>query len=131
MQNILKDQLLETGKTYKQLVLNLCDEKKPIPGDFLIGAIRLFLQIPLVTIKPRIKEVSKVGRQKTKVWEAYDDHCIFEDEKLDKSQFKIFIAFNGLKFYCPAVKTPRAVVNKFVAPFMESLQETLDLSKNI
>ena len=39
--------------------------------------------------------------------------------------------FNGLKFYCPVVKTARAVVNKFVAPFMECLQETLDLSNNI
>ena len=131
LQNILKDQLAETGKSYKQLVLDLCDDKKPIPGDFLIGAIRLFLQIPLVTIKARMKEVIKVGRQKTKVWEAYDYYCIFGDENLEKSQFKIFLVFNGLKFYCPAVKTARAVVNKFVAPFMESLQETLDLSNNI
>ena len=50
---------------------------------------------------------------------------------MDKSQFKIFLVFNGLKFHCPAVKTPTAVVNKFAAPFTESLQETLDLSKNI
>ena len=78
-----------------------------------------------------MKEVIRVGRQKTKVWEAYDYYCIFGDENLDKSQFKIFLVFNGLKSYCPAVKAARAVVNKFVAPFMESLQETLDLSDNI
>ena len=96
----------------------MCNDKKPIPGDFLISAIRLFLQIPLVTIKARMKEVIKVGRQKTKVWEAYDYYCISGDENLEKSQFKIFLVFNGLKFYCPAVKTARAVVNKFVAPFI-------------
>ena len=105
--------------------------KKPIPGHFLICAIRLFLQIPLVTIKTRIKELIKVGRQKTKVWEAYDYYCISGDENLDKSKFKIFLVFNGLKFYCPSVKTARAEVNKFVAPFIESLQDVLDLSKNI
>ena len=71
-----------------------------------------------------MKEVIKVGRQKTKVWEACDYYCIFEGENFDKSQLKIFLVFNGLKFYCPAVKTARAVVNKFVTPFMESLQET-------
>ena len=68
----MRDQLAETEKSYKQLLLDLCDDKKLIPGDFLVGAIRLFLQIPLVTIKARMKEVIKVGRQKTKVWEAYD-----------------------------------------------------------
>ena len=78
-----------------------------------------------------MKEVIKVGRQKTKVWEAYYYYCIFGDEHLHKSQFKIFLVFNGFQFYCPAVKTAKVVVNKCVAPFMESLWETLDLSNNI
>ena len=117
LQKILKDQFPETGKTYKQLVLYLCDEKKTILGDFLIGAIRLFLQIPLLTKNPRIKEVIKGGRQKTKVWEAYDYYCISGDENLDKSEFKIFLVFSSLKFYCPSVKTARVEINKFVTPF--------------
>ena len=50
---------------------------------------------------------------------------------MNKCQFKIFLLFNGLKSYCQAAKITRTVVNKFVAPFMESFQETLDLSKNI
>ena len=50
---------------------------------------------------------------------------------MDKSEFKIFLVFNGLKYYCPAVKTARAEANKLVTPFMESLWETLDLLKNI
>ena len=102
-----------------------------MPGDFLIGAIRLFLQIPLVTIKPRIMGVIKVGIQKTEVCEAYDYYCISGNKNLDKSEFKIFLVFNGLRFYCFAVKTARAEVNKCMTHFKESLQETLDLSKNI
>ena len=111
--------MLKQGKATHNWSSTFVMRKKPIPVDFPIGT------------KPRMKEVIKVGRQKTKVWKAYDYYCSFGDENWYKSQFKIFLVFSGLKFYCPAVKTARAVVNQFVAPFMESLQETLDLSNNI
>ena len=35
---------------------------------FVVGVYRLFLQTPLVTVKPGIKEMVKAGRTKTKIW---------------------------------------------------------------
>ena len=64
--------MLKQGKATNNRSSIFVMRKKPIPGDFLIGAIRLFLQIPLVTIKARMKEVIKIGRQKTK----YGKHMI-------------------------------------------------------
>ena len=50
---------------------------------------------------------------------------------LDKSHFQIFLVFNGIKFFAPAVYTPRVHLHRTVSYFRESLDETMELAKEI
>ena len=50
---------------------------------------------------------------------------------MDKSHFQIFLVFSGIKFFAPAVYTPRVHLHRTVSHFRESLDETMELTKEI
>ena len=91
----------------------------------------MFLNIPILVIKPKISEINTTQKRKVTHWEATEWSCAENDVALDKSQFQIFLVFNGIKFFAPAVYTPRVHLNRTVTLFRESLDEAMDLAKEI
>ena len=70
-------------------------------GDFMIFATRLFLDEPIVIIKPSIRTK---GRQEDN--EYVVEKCFINDEDkcLDKDEFNIIMVWNGLDYYAPAME---------------------------
>ena len=91
----------------------------------------MFLNIPILVIKPKISEISTTQKRKVTHWQATEWFCTESDASLDKSQFQIFLVFNGIKFFAPAVYTPRVHLNRTVTQFRESLDATMELAKEI
>ena len=91
--------MVEVEKSYKEVIQELLEEKT-YPEPFVtIAAVRLFLNIPVLVIKPKIVEIYTTQKRKVTHWEATEWHCTESDASLDKSQLKIFLVFNGIKFF--------------------------------
>ena len=97
----------------------------PGTGDFIIFATRLFIQQPIVIIKPSIK---KKGRKK-------DNEYVFEkvfvnelDKKLDKSEIGIVLVWNGLDYFAPAMEKVICEISDDLIYSQSNLLYTLDKS---
>ena len=91
----------------------------------------MFLNIPALVTKPKISEINITQKRKVTHWEATEWLCTESDASLDKSHFQIFLVFNGIKFFAPAVYTPRVHLHRTVTHFRENLDETMELAKEI
>ena len=89
----------------------LLDENIDPEPFVIIAAVRMFLNIPILVIKPKIAEKPRTQRRKVAHWEGTEWFCTKNDEALDKSQFQIFLVFNGITFFVLAVYTPRVHLN--------------------
>ena len=127
----MKPHLAECGKLYKQVIKEQLDENIHPEPFVIIVALRMFLNIPILVIKPKTAEITRTQRRKVTHWEGTEWFCIKNDEALDKSQFHIFLVFNGIMFFAPAVYTPRVHVNRTETQFWDILDETMDLAKEI
>ena len=119
------------SKSYKQVIQELLDENIDPEPFVVIAALRMFLNIPILVIKPKIAEITRTKRRKVTCWEGIEWFCTKNDEALEKSQFQIFLVFNGITSFAPVVYTPRLHLNRTVTQFRESLDETMDLAKEI
>ena len=104
----LKDHQKKTGKSYKQLILDMMDVKKPLHGEFTISALRLLTGKQTLIVKPFPKKTSKKGKTKDVTWEAQEVYCLENDKTRPKSEIEIFMISNGINFYAPAVERGRA-----------------------
>ena len=123
--------MTEVGKSYKEVIQELLEEKTYPEPFVIIAAVRLFLNIPVLVIKPKIVDINTTQKRKVTHWEATEWYCTESDASLDKSHFKIFLVFNGIKFFGPAVYTPRVHLHRTVSHFREGLDETMELAKEI
>ena len=98
--------MAEVGKSYKEVIQELLEENIYPEPFVIIVAVRMFLNIPVLVIKPKIAEINTTQKRKVTHWEATEWFCTESDASLDKSHFKIFLVFNGIKFFAPAVYTP-------------------------
>ena len=127
----LKAHLAEVGKSYKEVTQELLDENIYPEPFVIIAAVRMFLYIPVLVIKPKIAEINTTQKRKVTHWEATEWFCTESDASLDKSYFQIFLVFNGIKFFAPAVYTHRVHLHRAVTHFRESLDKTMELAKEI
>ena len=118
--------MVEVGKSYKEVIQELLEENIYPEPFVIITAVRLFLNIPVLVIKPKIAEINTTQKRKVTHWEATEWFCIESDASLDKSHFQIFLVFNGIKLFSPAVYTPRVHLHRTVSHFRESLDETME-----
>ena len=123
--------MTEVGKPYKEVIQELLDENIYSEPFVIIAAVRMFLNIPILVTQPKISEINTTQKRKVTHWEATEWFCTENDVSLDKSQFQIFLVFNGIKFFAPAVYTPRVHLNRTVTQLRESLDKTMDLVKEI
>ena len=127
----LKDHQKKTGKSYKQLILDMMDVKKPLHGEFTISALRLLTGKQTLIVKPFPKKTSKKGKTKDVTWEAQEVYCLENDKTRPKSEIEIFMISNGINFYAPAVERGRAELSEIVTPFKESLKECFELCNEV
>ena len=93
--------MAEVGKSSKEVIQELLEENIYPEPFVIIVAVRLFLNIPVLVIKPKIAEINTTQKRRVTHWEATEWFGIEGDASLDKSYFQIFLVFNGIKFFCP------------------------------
>ena len=103
---ILQPHVDKTDMSYQEICEHFArvTNKSRIPHgarDFMIFATRLFLDEPIVIIKPSI---CTKGRQENN--EYVVEKCFINDEDkcLDKDEFNIIMVWNGLYYYAPAME---------------------------
>ena len=62
--------MAEVGKSYKDIIQELLEENIYPEPFVIIAAVRLFLNIPVLVIKPKIAEINTTQKRKVTYWEV-------------------------------------------------------------
>ena len=89
---------------------------------FIIGAIRHFLEIPILVVMPKVKEDASIVGGKSFLFERC--HLYVEDQYLTKDDFQIKPMFNGWDYFCPFVQHDIGNIMNVGLPAMEKVQYT-------
>ena len=87
---------------------------------FVIGAIRHFLDIPILLILPKVKDDAAIAGGKVFLFERC--HLYQEDQFLSKEEFKIKLMFNGWDYVCPMIQDDIGEIMSYAAPTLEKVQ---------
>ena len=68
-------------------------------GNFIITGACLFLQLPIIIVKPTYVKISH-NKVETNIHEY---KCTKEDKNLDQSKCSIFMVYNGINYYAPCL----------------------------
>ena len=122
----LIDHVNKSKKSYKDLCEYYANIKSVsqggIPhgdGDFIIAACRIFMNIPIVIVKPKHDD-------KTKKYTFENIYCLEEDANLDNSDFPIVLVWNGLNYYGPALEKDLCDVSNKVSTMKGSISTALE-----
>ena len=128
----LNEHLNKTTRSYKKLVLDLGQRRAMNSAiDFYVGAARLFLDIPILLVKPKEVELA----DGTKTFTFTEERLIEADRKLKAKDFPITLAYNGVNHYTPFY--PHAIADLIskgrpaVKNLFETFQQFKDLAKDI
>ena len=128
--SLLKPHLEKCNRSYKDLVIALYEGKEMRGGiDFYLCAARLFIQHPVLVVKPKSNDVAEgeAGPDYT-----FDSHFYLqEDRRLPTKDIKICLMFNGVDYVAPFYKERIASVMKEGIPVLKDIKQSYKDITNI